>query len=106
MSINLHVCMCTACMPAAQGVQNRASDPLRLEFLMAVIVVSRRVVLGAEPGSSRTTTSAVNYGAVSPAIPTFLPDTGSQCVAHTGFETSFCLLKNKNKDKKKKNPGV
>lgn len=54
----LYVCLCTICMPSAHKGQKRLSNPLELEYQIAVTPMW---VLGMETRSSRRAAGILNY---------------------------------------------
>lgn len=58
------LCLCTMCMPGAQGGQKGASDSLQLELLMVWAIEWAPTI---EPRFSGRTASAVNWWVFSPA---------------------------------------
>ena len=59
---DLHVCMCTTCVPAGPGSQQRVSDPLELLFWP---IMRHMWVLRSEPRSSARAASTLNLWAES-----------------------------------------
>lgn len=62
MSVYLHVCIDTMCMPGAHGGQKKASNPLELELEK---VVGHHAGIPTEPGSSVRAVHVLNR-AISP----------------------------------------
>lgn len=60
---DVHVCICTTCMPDAQRDQKRAPEPLQLGLQM---VVSHYVSAETKPRSSAITTNAFILGSIFP----------------------------------------
>ena len=68
MAVWLHVfiCLFTTCMPGAQGLQSRVSNPSGLELQM---ILSHHVGPGTKSRTSENPYSALKQGATSPAPP-------------------------------------